>query len=40
MKSNGDTMSAFYSSLSLWIGAIFLVALTSVESHEAQARRS
>lgn len=30
MKSNGDTMSAFYSSLSLWIGAIFLVALTSV----------
>ncbi len=30
MKSNGDTMSAFYSSLSLWIGAIFLVALTDV----------
>lgn len=30
MQTNGDSMSSFYSSLSLWIGAIFLVALTMV----------
>lgn len=30
MDNNGSSMSAFYSSLSLWIGAIFLVALTNV----------
>lgn len=30
MNSNGSSMSAFYTSLSLWIGAIFLVALTNV----------
>lgn len=30
MATNGDSMSPFYSSLSLWIGAVFLVALTSV----------
>lgn len=30
MNSNGSSMSAFYTSLCLWIGAIFLVALTNV----------
>lgn len=30
MANNGSSMSPFYTSLSLWIGAIFLVALTSV----------
>lgn len=30
MNSNGSSMSAFYTSLSLWIGAVFLIALTSV----------
>lgn len=31
MASNGDAMSAFYTSLSIWIGAVFLVALLRVE---------
>lgn len=30
MDDNGSSMSAFYTSLSLWIGAVFLIALTSV----------
>ena len=30
MPNNGSSMSSFYSSLSLWIGAIFLVALAQV----------
>lgn len=29
MDDNGSSMSAFYTSISLWVGAIFLVALTS-----------
>lgn len=30
MNDNGSSMSAFYTSLSLWIGSVFLIALTSV----------
>lgn len=31
MDNNGSSMSSFYTSLSLWIGAIFLVALTNTK---------
>lgn len=30
VPNNGDSMSPFYSSLSLWVGAIFLIALANV----------
>lgn len=30
VPTNGDSMSPFYSSLSLWVGAIFLIALANV----------
>ncbi|WP_251197787.1 YhgE/Pip domain-containing protein [Anaerotardibacter muris] len=38
MATNGDSMSPFYSSLSLWIGAIFLVALASVNVSKKRTR--
>lgn len=38
MATNGDSMSPFYSSLSLWIGAIFLVALASVNVSKRRSK--
>lgn len=36
VPTNGDSMSPFYSSLSLWVGAIFLIALTNVNVSQRQ----
>lgn len=39
IANNGSSMNSFYSSLALWIGAIFLVALTSVNLSPEAVRR-
>lgn len=39
VATNGDSMSPFYSSLSLWIGAIFLVALTNVNVPKSRLQK-
>ena len=38
MADNGSAMSPFYTSLALWIGAIFMVALMSVTVYPPRAR--
>ena len=39
MDNNGSAMSPFYTSLCLWIGAIFMVALMSVQVSEERQRQ-